>query len=129
MINNIQPDDLAAMVRGMKTKTSPFRAFLNKLHQTYRPLDDGKLADAVPELSKADPQWFGICAVDKNGQMYEVGDSQHMFKLQAIARPFVYGLARADQGRDTVMERVGVEPADDSFKPSDNSARTCRTRW
>lgn len=112
-------DDLAAMVRGMKTVVSPFRAFLADLQRTIGPLSEGRLADSIPELAKASPQWFGICVVDTSGRVYEVGDSQQAFTIQGLANPFVYGLALAERGREAVLERVGVEPAGDSFTLSD----------
>ncbi len=110
-----EKDDLSTLVHGMKTVASPFRAFLNDMHQRYASLTDGRIASHIPELASANPDWFGIAVVSTDGMVYEVGDSQVSFTIQAIARPFLYGLALDTHGDDVVRQRVGVEPASNSF--------------
>lgn len=89
--------------------------FLNELHLKYKPMRDGVLANYIPELAKANPDWFGICIVTVDGQIYEVGDYEQLFTIQSISKAFVYGMALEDHGRDYVLTRVGVEPTGDSF--------------
>ncbi len=89
--------------------------FLNELHLKYKSMRDGVLANYIPELAKADPDWFGICIVTVDGQIYEVGDYEQLFTIQSISKAFVYGMALEDHGRDYVLTRVGVEPTGDSF--------------
>ncbi len=115
MTRETHEDDLTAIVHGMKTVASPFRTVLNELHRTYQAYTEGTAFQAMTELARANPNWFGICVVDTSGQIYEVGDSQHAFTTQALATPFVYGLVLANQGRADVLARIGVMPADDSF--------------
>src|SRR5262245_65578751 len=95
-----QSDDqeVSRLVGHYRAVASPLRAFLRELHAKYQPLRDGRLADYIPELTKADPDWFGICVVTTAGQVYEVGDSERPFTLQSISKPFVYGLALTDYG-------------------------------
>ncbi|MEI8164786.1 MAG: glutaminase A [Chloroflexales bacterium] len=124
MSSEAEHDDLTAMVRSMKTMASPLRGLLADLQRTFTPLTDGQLAETPPELAKADPGWFGICVVDTHGRMYEVGDSQQLFTIQTLANPFVYGLALGEHGRDEVLARVGVAPANDSFTLSDANTLT-----
>ncbi len=54
-----------------------------------------------------------IATVD--GQVYEVGDSQQLFSIQSISKPFVYGLALQDHGPEHVLGKVGVEPTGEAF--------------
>ena len=42
---------------------SQLQAFLEKLHHTYATTDRGEVAAYIPELSKANPDWFGISGV------------------------------------------------------------------
>jgi glutaminase len=91
------------------------RAVLETLYERYRSLDEGKVADYIPELGRADPSWFGIVVVTTNGEVFECGDSTQAFTIQSISKPFVYGLALEDQGRDEVLSRVGVEPSGEAF--------------
>jgi glutaminase len=88
---------------------------LNELHLRYRDCHEGRVADYIPELAKADPNWFGISVVTADGQAYEVGDYDRTFTIQSMSKPFIYGLALEDRGRDAVLARVGVEPSGDPF--------------
>ncbi|MCS6884236.1 MAG: glutaminase A [Acidobacteriota bacterium] len=88
---------------------------LEELHARYLGLTEGKVASYIPELSKADPNWFGIVVVTTDGQVYGVGDRNKYFTIQSISKPFVYGLALEDHGREFVSSKVGVEPSGEAF--------------
>ena len=53
--------------------------------------------------------------VTADGQVYEVGDADHLFTIQSISKPFVYGFALEDHGLDYVLSKVGVEPTGEAF--------------
>ena len=89
--------------------------FLDDLHSRYRPLTDGNLASYIPELTKANPNWFGISVVTADGQTFEAGDTRQNFTIQSISKVFAYGLALEDHGREELLEKVGVEPTGDPF--------------
>lgn len=89
--------------------------FLEKLHQMYADVDDGNVAAYIPELSKANPDWFGISVVTTDGQVFNVGDTDQKFTIQSISKIFSYGLALEDHGREVLLEKVGVEPTGDPF--------------
>ncbi|HCO44529.1 glutaminase A [Immundisolibacter sp.] len=111
-----QSSDIGALVRGIRTAVSPFRSVLRELHGSYSSVSDGTVADYIPELAGADPAWFGIAAAGAaDGQLFEAGHSGLEFTIQSIAKPFVFGLALEDNGRENVAERVGVEPTGDAF--------------
>src|SRR5476649_2108973 len=94
---------------------SPIQNYLHELHQRHALDKGGKVADYIPELFKASPDWFGICLATIDGHVYEVGDSQQTFTIQSISKPFVYGIALEDNGREAVLAKVGVEPTGDAF--------------
>jgi len=94
---------------------SPIREQLKELHREILTVGEGAVATYIPELAKANPDWFGICIVTTNGGVYEVGDSRQEFTIQSISKPFVYGLALEDHGRAEVLKKVGVEPTGDAF--------------
>lgn len=94
---------------------SPIIDFLQSLHEELKGVHDGDVATYIPELAKADPDWFGICLVTASGQVYEVGDTDIPFTIQSISKPFVYGLALEDNGLGDVLAKVGVEPTGDAF--------------
>jgi glutaminase len=93
----------------------PIQQYLERLHTRFRDLRDGHVATYIPELAKADPDWFGICIATTDGRVYEVGDTRQPFTIQSISKPFVYGLALEDHGREAVLAKIGVEPTGDAF--------------
>jgi glutaminase len=94
---------------------SPIEAYLAGLHARYAVVRDGKVADYIPELATADPSWFGICLTTTDGRVYEVGDARQRFTIQSISKPFTYGIALEDVGREAVLGKVGVEPSGEAF--------------
>ncbi|MDJ0712664.1 MAG: glutaminase A [Prochloraceae cyanobacterium] len=89
--------------------------FIEKLHRQYQFFQAGNVAADIPELAKANPDWFGISIVGINGQHFDIGDTAELFTIQSISKPFVYGLALEDRGEDYVSKRIGVEPTGESF--------------
>jgi glutaminase len=106
---------LRALLGDFQAIASPLQALLEDLHARYRGLGDGAVANYIPELAKADPAWFSICIATVDGQVYKVGDYDQTFTIQSVSKPFMYGLALEDHGRDYVLTKVGVEPTGDAF--------------
>lgn len=94
---------------------SPIDTYLQSLHARYRNCQEGDVADYIPELAKADPNWFGICMATRDGHLYETGDTQQAFTIQSISKALVYGLALEDRGEAHVLARISVEPSGDAF--------------
>jgi glutaminase len=115
MADDTEGRDVDLLVNRMKSAAAPFREPLNELHQKYKGLTDGKVADYIPELATARPEWFGISVVTAGGQSFEVGDTRQSFSIQSISKPFVFGLALEDHGREEVLRHVGVEPSGEAF--------------
>ena len=107
---------------------SPIQDFLEELHKKCAGIKEGAVATYIPELAKADPDWFGLCLVTANGAIYEVGDTRQEFTIQSISKPFVYGLALEDNSRATVLQKVGVEPTGDAFNSISLDPGTGRPR-
>lgn len=94
---------------------SPILEYLESLRARFVGLTDGKVAAYIPELSHADPGWFGICIATRDGFVYEVGDSGQPFTLQSISKPLTYGLVLEENGEDAVLAKIGVEPSGEAF--------------
>ena len=112
---------------------SPIQDYLQELHARHAALRDGQVATYIPELAKANPDWFGICMVTTEGHVYEVGDSRQHFTIQSISKPFVYGLALEDNTRAEVLKKISVEPTGEAFNagaiaPPDSSLARTRKR-
>jgi glutaminase len=110
-----QENELDQLLGRIKSATAPLREIIRDLHARYAGNMDGKIADYIPELAKADPKCFGITIVTADGQIFEFGDSSQNFTIQSISKPFVYGLALEDHGLENVLKKVGVEPTGEAF--------------
>ncbi|MDB5327387.1 MAG: glsA1 2, partial [Phycisphaerales bacterium] len=111
----VKRDDLAALVRDMKSVASPFRTYLKDVHAKFASVHEGEPASYIPELARANPDWFGISVVTVDGRSFDVGDHEQLFTIQSVSKPIVYGQALEMHGRDYLLKRVGVEPSGDAF--------------
>jgi glutaminase len=96
-------------------RDSPVQALLERLHRDHLEDRSGDVASYIPELAKADPDWFGICLVTAGGAVYEVGETRHEFTIQSISKPLTFALALEAIGEPAVREHVDVEPSGDAF--------------
>ena len=81
---------------------------LRDTHERYREVHDGDVADYIPALAEADPALFGISLTSAAGHRFSVGDAQHEFTIQSIAKAFVFALVVQEIGHVEVRERIGV---------------------
>jgi glutaminase len=109
------PSSLDDLLGSLKSSVAPMRTTLQELHAKYKSVSDGKVADYIPELALAKPEWFGISVVTVDGETYEAGDHAQPFSIQSVSKPFVFGQALDDHGRDAVLAKVGVEPTGEAF--------------
>jgi glutaminase len=114
------------LVTGASPVVSPVAVRLKEMQRRYAGDFAGAVATYIPELAKADAAHFGIALATPDGEVYEAGDSRQQFTIQSISKPFVYGLALDDQGVETVLARVGVEPSGDPFNAIMFDERTNR---
>ena len=73
------------------------------------------LANYIPELAEVDPERLGASIAMVDGELYASGDTDSLFTIQSISKPFVYALALADRGFEKVLDKVGVEPSGEPF--------------
>lgn len=94
---------------------SPILEIIESLHESLLKNRQGEIATYIPELGKADPEWFGICVVTADGEIYEVGETGQPFTIQSISKPFVYGMALEDNGKSEVLKKIWMEPSGEAF--------------
>lgn len=107
--------DLQSLASSITAVTSPFRSYLTDLYDKYINYNEGTIPDYIPELALAQPEWFGTCVVTTAGQLFEVGDCNQLFTIQSVSKPFLFGLALEDHGREYVNSKVSVEPTGEAF--------------
>lgn len=94
---------------------SPVAEFLSNCHANFAADRSGALADYIPELTKADPDHFGIALATIDGHLHTVGETEVPFTIQSISKAFVYALALEQIGEARVSAIIGVEPSGDAF--------------
>jgi len=99
---------------------------IDSLHAQYLKNNDGEVATYIPELGKANPAHFGISLATKDGRIFETGDSDQLFTIQSISKPFTYGMALEVFGQEKVSQHVGVEPSGDAFNSIELESGTNR---
>jgi len=99
----------------MKKNQSVILEFIESIYDEYKDLHDGAVADYIPELGLADPNWFGIVIATVDGKLYTVGDTDKEFTIQSISKAYTYAIALEDNGVDHVLSKVGIEPSGDLF--------------
>src|SRR6201988_4626208 len=93
----------------------PLLRFLEECHLKFATDEAGAVANYIPELSKADPDHFGISLATLDGHVYEVGHTNIPFTIQSMSKPFVFALALDTLGAAKVESAIGVEPSGDPF--------------
>ena len=85
---------------------------------------EGKLADYIPELAKANPADLGIYLISRDGRANWAGDHSKRFTIQSIIKPILLLQALMDNGIDAVRARVGVEATGKPFDAINYSEQT-----
>lgn len=89
-------------------------------------IDDGKVANYIPELAKANREEFGICMISDAGTVNFAGDYDKKFTMQSVVKPIILLAALMDEGEDAVRSLVGVESTGkpfDAFNYSDQALK------
>ena len=94
---------------------SPIPSYLDEVLQSVAADRTGVLANYIPELAEVDPEPLGASIAMVDGELYASGDTDSLFTIQSISKPFVYALALADRGFKRVLDKVGVEPSGEPF--------------
>lgn len=75
----------------------------------------GKAADYIPELKKADPEEIGLCIAPIGGKLVLLGDAEKRFTIQSISKVVTLVLALETFGTGEVFSHVMMEPTGDAF--------------
>ncbi len=88
---------------------------VKKIYNELKDLDEGEVADYIPELANVDPKKFGISVCTIEGEQFDIGDTDNYFCLQSCSKPLSYCIAHDMLGRDAIHKKVGYEPSGQAF--------------
>lgn len=95
-----------------------FPAFSEQVRELFRLATDnrdGAVADYIPQLSRVEPEQFGLAMCTIDGQRMTEGDATTPFCVQSVSKPFNYCFALEEVGEDEVHRHMGCEPSGVSF--------------
>lgn len=78
-------------------------------------LRQGKLADYIPALTRADAAHLGMSVMTVEGKHYIAGDVDIPFSIQSISKILSLVHVLNARGKEKVLEKVGVEPSGNPF--------------
>lgn len=78
-------------------------------------IPNGRVADYIPELGKADANQIGLAVMDSSGKLYAKGDTKTKFTMQSISKVIALMVAVSERGEEYIFERVGSYGTDTPF--------------
>lgn len=94
---------------------STFTNIIDEIYEESKKEISGKNADYIPQLSRINPEQFGISICTIDGQRYNVGDTDVDFTVQSCCKPINYGIALETNSEEYVHNYVGREPSGQAF--------------
>jgi glutaminase len=92
---------------------------IREIYNDTKHIDEGKVADYIPQLAEVNPEMYGVAFCDLNGNITTVGDSENAFCLQSCVKPLNYCLARNQENTvenaPITHQHVGFEPSGVAF--------------
>ena len=88
---------------------------LKEAYSKYKGDVGGKNADYIKALDIVDSKIFGITIVDKDGNIYETGDTAQVVSIQSISKVFTAALVMSEKGSKFVQEKIGVNATGAAF--------------
>lgn len=83
--------------------------------EARKSIEQGKVADYIPALGKANPKDLAIAIQSPDGKCISAGDIERKFTLQSISKVISLALVLMDRGTEEVFAKVGMEPTGDPF--------------
>ncbi|NEQ18813.1 MAG: glutaminase [Microcoleus sp. SIO2G3] len=75
----------------------------------------GQVANRIPKLALANPDWFAVHIYCRSGQTFSQGDTDCIFSLMSAIKPFSLLYLLEQFGAETVFQWVGVDSSDAAF--------------
>ena len=88
---------------------------IDEIYTEVKTLNEGKVADYIPELANVSPDKFGISICFVDGTTHNIGDTTDSFCLQSCSKPLSYCIAHDEMGKEDLHKRVGFEPSGQAF--------------
>ena len=85
---------------------------LDKNRQSFK---EGKVADYIPELGKANASSIALSVVNSDGTIVSIGDVQQRFTIQSISKIVSLMVAVLENGERSIFDKMGYFGTDKPF--------------
>ncbi|MDF2515505.1 MAG: glutaminase [Sphingobacterium sp.] len=107
-----QTTSTATVKDAKKIDQATLNSILEKNSQRFKL---GKVADYIPELSKANAQSIALSVVNNDGTLVSAGDIHQKFTIQSISKIIALMIAVQENGEKAVFEKMGYFGTDKPF--------------
>lgn len=92
-----------------------YQQLIGKIHDEIKPhIGEGKVANYIPALARADINSFGFAMCTKSGEEYFAGEATTPFSTQSISKLLTLVLCLSNDD-SMINSRVGIEPSGNAF--------------
>jgi glutaminase len=88
---------------------------VDNAYEKNKNVKEGKNADYIPALAEVNSNYFGVCLVTVDGQVFTKGDVDPRFSIQSISKVFALAKVIEEQGAQAIQDKVGVDATGDVF--------------
>jgi len=106
---------LLSSLHATELTPSKINSVLHKAYEKYKGDMGGKNASYINALAVVDPTIFGITLVDKDGNVYEIGDTKKQVSIQSVSKVFTAALVMSEKGDKFVQKKIGVNATGAAF--------------
>jgi len=96
------PESSAGQIASQSLPGSHIDHILSDIYARTSPLQDGALANYIPELANVPPNTFGIAMATTKGRVHTIGDADFEFTIQSTSKALSYCMALELCGRNEV---------------------------
>lgn len=91
------------------------RNALQKSYDTWVDDKDGENADYIPVLAEVPSDLYGISLCTIDGNVYDLGDTDHKFSIQSISKVFTLAMVIQQLGIRAIPDTIGVNATGRKF--------------
>ena len=88
---------------------------IETIFNDVKQLNEGQVANYIPELASIDPSHFAVSVCTIDGQRFNLGDHSMPYSVQSTCKPINYCLALEENGEKKVHQYIGREASGHGF--------------